>query len=164
MLSIKKAGVEDISLIRELCFKIWPQTYAAIISKEQIDYMLDLMYSEESLKKQMLEDNCRFIFVYHDERPVGFASFGPAEPGIFKLHKIYILPDQQGKGTGRFVIDHIINTIKAENISALRLQVNRRNKAKDFYEKIGFSVLYEFDFQIGNGYVMDDYLMEKKLT
>jgi len=164
MLSIQKANVEDIPLIRELCFKIWPQTYAAIISKEQIDYMLEMMYSEQSLKKQMTEDNCRFIFVYDDERPVGFASFGPKEPGIFKLHKIYILPDQQGKGTGRFVIDHIINTIKAENITAIQLQVNRRNKAKDFYEKIGFSILYEFDFPIGNGYIMDDYLMEKKLT
>jgi ribosomal protein S18 acetylase RimI-like enzyme len=164
MLSIKKAGVEDISLIRELCIKIWPQTYASIISKEQIDYMLELMYSENSLIKQITEDNCRFIFVYDDERPVGFASFGPKEPGIFKLHKIYILPDQQGKGTGRFVIDHIINTIKAENITAIQLQVNRRNKAKDFYEKIGFSILYEFDFPIGNGYIMDDYLMEKKLT
>ena len=62
------------------------------------------------------------------------------------------------------MIDHIINTIKAQNISALRLQVNKRNKAKDFYEKIGFTVLYEFDFPIGNGYVMDDYLMEKKLS
>ena len=163
MLSIKKAGVEDIPLIRELCFKIWPQTYAAIISKEQIGYMLELMYSESSLKKQMTEEGCRFIFVYDDERPIGFASFGQVEPGIFKLHKLYILPDQQGKGTGKFVIDHIISTIKAENISALRLQVNRRNKAKDFYEKIGFTVLYEFDFPIGNGYVMDDYLMEKKL-
>jgi len=164
MLSIQKASVEDIPLVRELCFKIWPQTYTGIISKEQIDYMLELMYSEESLKKQMIEDNCRFIFVYDDETPVGFASFGPTEPGIFKLHKIYILPDQQGKGTGKFVIDHIINTIKAENISVLRLQVNKRNKAKDFYEKIGFTVLYEFDFPIGNGYVMDDYLMEKKLS
>lgn len=163
MLSIQKATLEDIPLIRELSFKIWPQTYAAIIPKEQIDYMLELMYSEDSLKKQMTEDSCRFIFVYDHERPVGFASFGPIEPGIFKLHKIYILPDQQGKGTGRFVIDHIINTIKAENISALRLQVNRRNKAKDFYEKLGFAVLYEFDFPIGNGYVMDDYLMEKKI-
>src|SRR5204862_1933961 len=164
MLSIQKASVEDIPLVRELCFKIWPQTYTGIISKEQIDYMLEMMYSEESLKKQMIEDNCRFIFVYDDERPVGFASFGPTEPSIFKLHKIYILPDQQGKGTGKFVIDHIINTIKAQNISALRLQVNKRNKAKDFYEKIGFTVLYEFDFPIGNGYVMDDYLMEKQLS
>jgi hypothetical protein len=52
MLSIQKASVEDIPLIRELCFKIWPQTYAAIISQEQIDYMLEMMYSEESLKNK----------------------------------------------------------------------------------------------------------------
>lgn len=164
MLTIRKAGIEDIPLIRELCFRIWPQTYASILTQGQIDYMLEMMYSESSLQRQITEENCRFLIINDNERPVGFASFGPAEPGIFKLHKIYILPDQQGKGTGTYFINHILSVSKTEGASALRLQVNIRNNAKSFYEKLGFTVLYQCDFPIGNGYVMDDYVMQKKLN
>src|SRR6188474_2361298 len=127
MLSIKNAEIKDIPLVRQLCFKVWPQTYTGIITDEQIEYMLKMMYSEESLMNQMTEQHCQFIFVYDDEHPVGFASFSEIEPTIFKLHKIYVLPDQQGKGTGKFVIDHIINAIKKKGARALQLQVNIRN-------------------------------------
>lgn len=163
MFEIKKASTADIPLIRELTFRIWPQTYAPILSQEQIDYMLDMMYSETSLTKQMTTEGCHFIIVYENKKPVGFASFGETEPGIWKLHKIYILPTQQGKGSGRFALDYIIETIKEKGATALQLQVNRYNKAKDFYEKLGFAVIKIADFDIGNGYFMNDYVMEKKL-
>lgn len=162
MLSIKEAASNDIPLIRELTFKVWPQTYAAIISKEQIDFMLEMMYSEPSLQQQM-NDGCRFIIVYDEDEPVGFAAYQETEPSVFKLHKIYVLSSQQGKGTGRFVIDYIITAIKLQEATALQLQVNRNNKAKDFYEKLGFTVIKEADFDIGNGFFMNDYVMEKSL-
>ncbi|OQY92683.1 MAG: hypothetical protein B6D37_13690 [Sphingobacteriales bacterium UTBCD1] len=162
MLNIRIASATDIPLIRELTFKVWPQTYAAILSDEQIEYMLDMMYSESSLEKQM-QDGARFVIAYDDQAPAGFASYQETEPGIFKLHKIYVLPSQQGKGTGKFIIDHITGKIKAQNAKALQLQVNRFNEAKEFYEKLGFTVLYEADFDIGNGYFMNDYVMEKRL-
>lgn len=162
MFNITKATVDDIPLIRELTFQIWPQTYAPIISPEQIEYMLDMMYSEASLKKQM-EEGAQFIFVYENEKPVGFASFQETGAYVYKLHKIYILLSQQGKGTGRFVIDYIIKHIRQRGAISLQLQVNRSNKAKDFYEKLGFTVIREADFDIGNGYFMNDYVMEKDL-
>jgi GNAT superfamily N-acetyltransferase len=162
MHNIRNATAEDISLIRELTFKVWPQTYAAIISKEQIDYMLDMMYSETSLKKQMAEGS-QFVIAYGDNKPVGFASYQEIEPQLFKLHKIYVLPSQQGKGTGKFIINHIIEKIKSNNAKALQLQVNRYNKAKNFYEKLGFSVLKEINLDIGNGYFMNDYVMHLSL-
>jgi len=161
LLHIRNASVNDIGLIRDLTFKIWPQTYAPIISQQQIDYMLELMYSEASLKKQM-EDGCQFIFVYDDTEPVGFAAYQEIRPATWKLHKIYILATQQGKGTGKFVIDHIIKEIQQQVARALQLQVNRHNKARSFYEKLGFVVIDEADFDIGNGYFMNDYVMEKK--
>ena len=163
MFKIKNASVNDISLIRELTFKVWPQTYAAILSQEQISYMLDMMYSEAVLKKQMTEEACRFIIVYDEEDPVGFASFSEIKSRVFKLHKIYILSSQQGKGTGKFLLDFIINEIQQQGASALQLQVNKYNKAKSFYEKLGFAVIEEADFDIGNGYFMNDYVMEKQL-
>ncbi|MBS1622231.1 MAG: GNAT family N-acetyltransferase [Bacteroidetes bacterium] len=160
MYKIRNATTEDISLIRELTFQVWPQTYAAILSKEQITYMLEMMYSEASLIRQM-EDGCRFIIASENEEPVGFASFQQTEPGVFKLHKIYVLTSQQGKGTGKFIIDHIINEIKSQNAKALQLQVNRYNKAIDFYLKSGFRIVKEIDLEIGEGYFMNDYVMER---
>ena len=159
---IRKANTDDISLIRELCFKVWPKTYAAILSQDQIDYMLDKMYSIESLQKQM-DSGSQFIFVYEGDEPVGFAAYFEKSPSVFKLDKIYILPSQQGKGTGRYVIDHIVDEIKREGATALQLQVNRYNKARNFYEKLGFVVIDEKDFDIGNGFFMNDYVMEKTL-
>jgi diamine N-acetyltransferase len=162
MLKIRKATTEDIPLIRELTFKVWPQTYAAILSQQQIDYMLEMMYSEEALQKQMTEDGCQFIFVYDVAEPVGFAAYREITPAVWKLHKIYVLASQHGKGTGKFVIDHILKEISEQGASALQLQVNRNNNAKGFYEKIGFVVIEEADFDIGNGFFMNDYVMEKK--
>ena len=100
MVEIQKAGPNDIPLIRELTFRVWPQTYASILSQEQIDYMLEMMYSENSLQKQIAGDGCHFIIVYEDGNPVGFASYNEQEPRRWKLNKIYILRNQQGKGTG----------------------------------------------------------------
>lgn len=162
MLKIRKATSKDIPLIRELTFKVWPQTYAAIISREQIEYMLEMMYSEASLLKQMNE-GCRFIIAYDNNEPVGFASCQETEPSLFKLHKIYVLNSQQGKGTGKFMIEYLLNDIHQKGGSALQLQVNRHNKARNFYEKLGFVTIQEADFDIGNGYFMNDYVMEKKL-
>lgn len=162
MFRIEQATTNDIPLIRELCFQVWPQTYASLLSNEQIEYMLEMMYSEASLQKQMT-DGATFIFVYDGDEPVGFASYQEMDPAVFKLHKIYVLPSQQGKGTGRFVIDHILDEIKQQGAAALQLQVNRNNNAKIFYEKLGFVVIEEINLDIGNGYVMDDYIMEKKL-
>ncbi|NOT50818.1 MAG: GNAT family N-acetyltransferase [Chitinophagaceae bacterium] len=159
---IRKATAENIPLIRELTYKVWPQTYAAVLSQLQINYMLEMMYSPASLQKQM-NDGAQFILVYDSAEPAGFASYQETEPSIYKLHKIYVLPSQQGKGTGRFVIDHIINEISNKNGKALQLQVNRHNKAKSFYERLGFTVIDEINLDIGNGFFMNDYVMEKKL-
>ena len=152
----------DIPLIRELTFKVWPQTYSAIITKEQIDFMLEMMYSEASLTEQMNNGN-QFIIINDTNEPVGFAAYQEIEPSLFKLHKIYILATQQGKGTGKFLINHIIHIIKQLGAVSLQLQVNRDNKARFFYEKNGFTIIQEADFDIGNGFFMNDYVMEKKM-
>jgi len=161
-LRLRRASEKDIPLIRDLTFKIWPQTYSAILSPAQIEYMLDMMYSEISLQKQMKE-NHEFIIVTDGTQPIGFASFGLIEPGVYKLHKIYVMPQSQGKGTGKFVIGELIKAISRKGGKALQLNVNRNNSAKEFYEKLGFVVIREEDNDIGNGYLMNDYVMEKKV-
>lgn len=159
---IRHTTTADIPLIRELTYKVWPQTYRDILTSEQIVYMLEMMYSPASLEKQM-QDGCTFIVVYDNDEPVGFASYQLIGAGVAKLHKIYVLPSQQGKGTGNFLLNYIIEQVKKLGAISLQLQVNRNNTAKVFYEKMGFLVIEEADFDIGNGYYMNDYVMEKKL-
>ena len=163
MFEIKKAGTNDIPLIRELTFLVWPQTYASILSQEQIDYMLGMMYSADSLHKQIISDGCQFIIVYEDGNPVGFASYNEEEPRRWKLNKIYILQNQQGKGTGKYVINYIIDEIKKQTATSLFLQVNQCNNAKTFYERLGFKEVDFINLDIGNGFFMNDYIMEKKV-
>jgi len=159
---IRKAYPADIPLIRDMAYKIWPATYGSILAQGQIDYMLELIYSEKALHEQM-ENNTEFILVYDGVHPVGFASFSQIKPQVYKLHKIYVLLSQQGKGTGRFIIDQLVKAMKAKGATTLQLNVNRQNNAKGFYEKLGFVVMKEEDIDIGNGYFMNDYVMEKQL-
>lgn len=163
MTSVRKATVKDIPLIRELTFAIWPQTYAALLTPDQIAYMLEMMYSEASLQKQMEADGVIFIIIYDDDKPVAFAAYNEIKPQLWKLHKIYVLASQQGKGTGKFIINFIVNEIKMQNAKALQLQVKRDNPAQHFYTKLGFTIIETADFDIGNGYFMKDYIMELPL-
>jgi RsiW-degrading membrane proteinase PrsW (M82 family)/ribosomal protein S18 acetylase RimI-like enzyme len=162
-MSLRKGYPHDIPLIRDMAYKIWPVTYGNILSKDQLDYMLNLIYSEQALNDQMKSDH-EFFMLYDGVQPIGFASYGLVEPNKFKLHKIYVLPSYQGKGAGRFVIGELINAIKRKGGTSLLLNVNRNNPAKSFYEKSGFVVIKEEDIDIGSGYFMNDYVMEKSLV
>ncbi len=161
-LNIRNASVQDIDLIRDLSLQVWPQTYASILSKQQIEYMMQLLYSKEAILKQMKEKH-QFLIIYNSGIPIGFASYSEVEAHIYKLHKIYVLPIHQGRGVGRFIIRYIINCILPQDATALRLNVNRSNKAKDFYQQLGFQIIREEDIPIGNGFYMNDYVMELNL-
>ncbi len=162
-ITFRKATDEDILLIKELVVQVWPQTYANILSAEQIEYMMDMMYSEAALHQQM-QDNHQFLIVYNSGIPIGFASYSEVEPTVYKLHKIYLLPLQQGRGSGRIVIEEILKDITPKGATSLILNVNRNNLAKSFYEKLGFEVIKIEDVPIGNGFFMNDYIMEKKIS
>lgn len=161
-INIRKATQDDIATIRKLANIIWPPTFSEILSAEQISYMLELIYSEKSLQKQITEGHI-FLIAENNNTPVAYADYSLLKNDVYKLHKIYVLPSQQGKSIGRLLIEYIIQTIKKENAASLLLNVNRDNKAKDMYEKIGFTVIGEEDIDIGEGYFMNDYIMEKKL-
>ncbi len=159
----RKAGLKDIPAIREIVLITWPETYGPILSQEQLDYMIDLIYSPASLEKQMQEDQ-QFILLEEDDKPIAFASYSKGdEASVYKLNKLYALPNQQGKGLGKKLISYVIDEILSKKATTLRLNVNRHNKAKSFYEKLGFHVVATEDIDIGNGYFMNDYVLEKSL-
>jgi GNAT superfamily N-acetyltransferase len=163
-LSLRFADTEDINTIGYLAQQIWPSTYRNILPADQINYMMDLYYSPSSLKKQMKEDKHQFLLIEDGEGTLGFASYSRIKAtGTFKLHKIYVLPALQGKGIGKAIIDFIVENIKPQGATALQLNVNRFSKARNFYERLGFTVIQEEDIDIGNNYFTNDYVMEKKI-
>ena len=160
---IKDASIKDLEVIHDLAHKIWPTAYGAILSPEQLRYMLEKIYALLSLQNQVFQLKHHFILLLEKEIPIGFASFSPEEEGskIFKLHKIYVLPGKQGNGSGKFLLNHIMNTITKAGATSLELNVNRHNSAKFFYERQGFSIKAEVDIPIGEGFFMNDYIMER---
>ncbi|MEI8279667.1 MAG: GNAT family N-acetyltransferase [Bacteroidota bacterium] len=164
MLITRYAYLADIPLIRTLTFKVWPQTYAPILSEEQIAYMLDMMYRPIALEKQM-QNGHQFIICYDEELPVGFASYEAMDQEVYKLHKIYVLADQQGKGIGNHMLQFIKNDITKKGGEALDLNVNRYNQtAISFYNKQGFNFLKEEDIHIGKNFFMNDYVLRLALV
>ena len=162
MLAIRPAEINDLASIRKIAFDTWPSAYGEILSAEQLDYMLNKFYSLPSLQHQLGVLKHHFIIAQEDDVPVGFAAFSPHEdnPSVFHLNKIYVAPHQQGKNIGKQLLDQVINTIKNASATSLQLNVNRFNKALHFYEKQGFSVIHEEDIDIGEGYYMNDYVLE----
>jgi len=159
---ITRAGLSDRAFIRSVSERTWPSTYGHIISQQQIDFMLDWMYSDASLEKQM-NTGCEFYIASTqndngDLDPVGFCSVSP-EDGAHKLNKLYVLPVAQGTGAGKALLNKAIEVAKAAGSTSLFLQVNKQNTAYTFYLKKGFIKELEFKFDIGNGFYMDDYVM-----
>jgi GNAT superfamily N-acetyltransferase len=162
--AIRQADLDDINTIGFLAQQIWPQAYGEILSTAQLAYMLHLIYNPAALKEQMLKQHHSFLVAELADEPVGFASFSKtSEPGVYKLHKLYVRGDIQGKGLGKALIHAILEEIRPQEAETLRLNVNRYNKARLFYEKFGFRVVGEEDIDIGSGYFMIDYVMEMKL-
>lgn len=162
MIKIAQATIKDLQIIHQLAHKIWWPTYQNIISASQISFMLDKMHSISALEKQLLEGHVFLILTVNDVEK-GFASISETEsPGLFKLQKLYLDPDQQGKGTGKILISAAEELAKKLGATAIKLNVNRANKAYQFYKKMGYQIIEEIDIPYYE-YVLDDYIMQKDL-
>jgi len=164
--SIRRANTDDCALIYELAVPSWKVAYAEILTEEQMDYMLKMMYSEESLTRQMREGHIFFI-VLCNGAPSGFISFHPQGENLYILEKLYVLPHVQGFGAGRFLVEKAEEYIRNQHPKGkqflFELNVNRGNKAVKFYQRMGFHIDREVDEDIGNGFYKNDYIMRKNL-
>ena len=165
MLEIQKNTDDNFTSIIAIAHEVWPVAYGAILSPEQLEYMMKMMYSVSSLQLQAGTKKHRFIVAKREDDIVGFASyeFNFSKKPKTKIHKIYVLTTEQGKGIGVKLMDFITNEAKKTHQKTLILNVNKNNKAVRFYESLGFSISFEEIIAIGNGYVMDDYVMEKPI-
>ena len=159
---IRPASFNDIPFIQVIAYKTWPVAYGSILSAQQLDYMLDLIYSTASLTKQM-QENQHFFLAVQNFLPVGFAAFSPVDATTFKLQKLYVLPGIQKMGAGKKLLKTVITTAKSMGAVKLQLNVNRLNTALNFYTANGFKIIEEKDIDIGHGFYMNDYIMERPL-
>jgi ribosomal protein S18 acetylase RimI-like enzyme len=165
MIVIENNTDSNFTDIRAIANEVWPKTYGSILSEEQLSYMMNMMYSISALQLQATEKQHHFILAKENGITVGFAAYelNCNETNKTKIHKIYILSTQKGKGIGKILIDYITNVAKEKNNTALFLNVNKYNPAQHFYKKMGFDIVEEIVIDIGKGYVMDDYVMEKSI-
>jgi ribosomal protein S18 acetylase RimI-like enzyme len=161
---IEPVQTNDIPEIRRLAREIWSVCYRDVISKEQIDYMQGWMYGIETLTDELSSD-ISYDKIVLNKKTIGFASYGPSEKeGKMKLHKLYIHHNFQNKGFGSKVLSHVLKRAKEEGFKSVVLNVNKENKkAIAAYKKNGFVIAESGKFDIGNGFFMDDHIMEKTL-
>ena len=155
----------DFKTVASLGAAIWRKHYSTIVSMAQIDYMLAERYSPENLCEYLGAEDRWFEILRVSEEPVGYCSYAlTANPGEMKLEQLYLLEEYRGKRLGGFMLRHVEAEARKRNIRLLMLQVNKRNEGViAIYRKAGFRVREAAVFDIGNGYFMDDYVMEKAI-
>ena len=154
-------NIEQLPIVIDLTKKIWPVAYGEILSKAQLDYMIDKFYNETALRELIQKGHVFYLAQDDNEKYVGFVSYElNSEPNKTKIHKIYVLPETQGTGLGRQFFELVKEKAIENNQNAIFLNVNKYNNAIHFYTKLGFVKVKDEIIDIGNGYVMDDYVME----
>jgi ribosomal protein S18 acetylase RimI-like enzyme len=163
--TLKDATRDDLGTVRKLADTIWRQHYPGIISEAQIDYMLERNYSMSALTAFIAEAGGGMLLACLRQTPIGFAAyFSTDDMTELQIDRLYVLPEHQGKGVGRRLIDRIGEIARMAGFYSLTLNVNKQNKAAlAAYERNGFRIRDSIVNDIGHGFVMDDYVMEKTL-
>lgn len=153
-------SISDIQRVVELADEIWREHYIPIIGKAQVDYMLQRFQSAQAIKDQ-IEEGAMYYLLFHKNAPAGYFSFTIRETELF-LSKIYVKKTKRGKGLGGKMMKFIQDEAASNGLDQISLTVNKNNtKSIAAYSKLGFKKIKSLVMDIGNGFVMDDFLMEK---
>ncbi|MFN0036255.1 MAG: N-acetyltransferase family protein [Saprospiraceae bacterium] len=154
--SLRRATAADLPLIRQLADRIWWEHYPSIITEAQIAFMLELIYSEAALQRQMEEEGQEFWLPEKNGQALGFLAVSHKGEGSYFLHKFYL--DTRERGLGTIIFELLL--ARYPGLQEMRLRVNRRNfKSVNFYFKVGFRIESCVDTPFGEDYVMDDFQM-----
>lgn len=161
---IRSLSTSEMNIVQDLAHATWPDTFKEILSEDQIKYMLDWMYNLDTLEKQLNEGHLFFVYS-ENEKPLGFIGIELNSPknNYLKIHKLYVLPQTQGKGIGKKLIDKAIEIAAGIGMETIRLNVNRFNNAVSFYQHLGFQIVFEENIDIGNGFLMEDYVLDLEI-
>lgn len=163
--TISPLDENEIDILIPLAYRIWHAHYPGIITSQQIDYMLERGYTRQVIMDEIASQGVIWLAIRAGAAMIGFASTGPYPPDRMKLHKLYLLPEYHGTGIGARALAEVERIARDNAASTLVLNVNRHNsKAIRAYERAGWRVAEEVVVDIGNGYVMDDFVMAKQLS
>ena len=159
---IPVANEELVLSLSAVADDIWRQHYTPIIGEAQVDYMLEKFLSPEALVEQINSGYEYFLFSY-DYTFAGFAGIHEEDNKLF-LSKLYVHEDFRGKGIGSYMFQKFIEICKLRDLKTIWLTCNRNNTGSlAVYEHLGFKKVREEVADIGNGFVMDDYIMEYEI-
>lgn len=163
MINIQLASTNlEFKVIESLADVIWREHYIPMVGKPQIDYMLNKFQSAEAMQQQVV-DGMQYFTVFDNEIPVGYIGIKTERDTLF-LSKIYVLKDYRGRGIAKTAMQFIEAKAKSYSLNTIRLTVNINNEiAIKTYEKLGFINAGPIVADIGNGFIMDDYLMKKQI-
>lgn len=162
MFHVIKVGVKEVHIVHELVHQIYYPTYRDILTKDQIEFMLQKSYTIVALQDAIQANQDFYVLQNSQRKNLGFIAVQKHSQSILRIEKLYLLPEAQGKGAGKYLISYAEGLALSEGMSHLELNVNRANKAYYFYLKQGFEVIKEIDIPY-YGYVLDDYIMQKEL-
>jgi GNAT superfamily N-acetyltransferase len=158
-IELKIAELSDVPLIQSLAEQIWKKHYTEIISKQQIEYMLEKMYSTKKLSEEINLPNYDYYIAYVNDKATGFFAISKEKEDNYLLNKFYILQSQQSTGLGQIIFNQVF---EKKNYKKIELFVNRQNfKSINFYFKLGFKITAVVDNHIGENYYMNDFIMQK---
>ncbi len=147
---------EGISKMSHMATEIVREHFDPIIGKAQNDYMISLFQTEESISTQ-LQNGYRYFFIEDNDKTIGFTAFYPRDNAMY-LSKFYLYKEERGKGYSRKMLEFIIRESKLLNLNGIELNVNKENDACLAYEHLGFQIIRAEKNDIGNGFIMDDYV------
>jgi ribosomal protein S18 acetylase RimI-like enzyme len=160
---VKVKNKAQISRVAQLAKDIWEEYYPAIISQGQIAYMIDTFQSPAAIESQIAE-GMQYYLTVTDGEEIGYLAYTAEQGNVLFLSKIYITRDFRNKGKGREAFEFITQQASNSCCNKIWLTVNKHNKAAiDKYLKIGFTITESVKKEIGNGFYMDDYVMEYRV-
>jgi diamine N-acetyltransferase len=143
-----------------LAYEIWNEHYVPIIGQDQVSYMVDKFQSFEAISAQIKEDDYEYYIINYAFEPSGYIGIKPSGEELF-LSKFYIIGNKRGKGLGKRGVEFIIKLAKELGIRTISLTVNKENvNSIKAYEQMGFKNLGPIVTDIGEGFIMDDYVMK----
>lgn len=153
----------DVDAVAALAREIWDEFYVPIIGRAQVDYMVAKFQSAAAVSEQ-IGAGYEYFLVRHDGSPVGYlAVVARPEEGALFVSKFYLLSRTRGAGTGRVCMEFIERLARQRGLGLLWLTVNKGNPSVNVYKRLGFRIAADLVMDIGAGFVMDDYRMEKPL-
>lgn len=160
MLNFNRIELNEIKEFAVLTSEIWHEYWTCILSDEQIDYMVGKFQSENAITNQINNENYTYFYILFDNQKSGYIGLSGKQNYLF-LSKIYIKKEYRHKGLGTKTFDFIKQFALKNGYNKIQLTVNKYNENTiNAYKKWGFKTVDSVVTDIGNGFVMDDYIME----